>query len=47
MAAVFGQTISRARYSNPANCAQLAALAQQAAGRGCEVVVFPEMADTG
>jgi len=31
----------------PANCAQMVALTEQAARRGCDVIVFPEMSDTG
>lgn len=31
----------------PANCAQIAAQAQQARDQGCDAIVFPEMTDTG
>ena len=30
-----------------ANCARMAALTEQACEQGCEVIVFPEMSDTG
>ena len=31
----------------PSNCAKFAEYAEQAKGEGCEVVIFPEMSDTG
>lgn len=31
----------------PANCRTLASLVERARGNGCDVIVFPEMADTG